>query len=102
MAILVLERAAYLTLWRGGLIMIAVEVVAPAEVEVGAGAAVRAHIDHAAPAVVETEVDPHQRTVDMYHGVLLVLHLVHPTVLKVEVYLQIGWTSTLRISHNVL
>jgi hypothetical protein len=100
MAILVLGKAACLTLWKEGVITVVSEVVAPVEVVAGAGALVRAHTDHAALAAVGAEVNPRRRTVDMYREVLLVL--VHPTVLAVEAYLQMGWTSTLRIWYNVL
>jgi hypothetical protein len=100
MVILVLGKVACLTLWKEGVITVVSEVVAPVEVVAGAGALVRAHTDHAAPAAVGAEANPQHRTIDMCHEVLLVL--VHPTVLAVEAYLQMGWTSTLRIRHNVL
>lgn len=73
-------------LWRAKVNMVVTGVVTPAEV----GAPVRAHTGHGAPALVEAEVDLHQRTVDTYRGVPLVPHLVRPAVLAAEVYLQIG------------
>jgi hypothetical protein len=75
-------------LWKARVNMVVTGVVAP--VEVGVGALVRAHTGHGAPVLVGAEVDLHQRTVGTYRGVLLVLHLVRPTVLAVEVCLQIG------------
>lgn len=73
-------------LWKARVNMVVTGVVVPVEV----GAPVRAHTGRGAPVLVGAEVDLRQRMVDTYRGVLLVLHLVRPTVLAVEVCLQIG------------
>lgn len=60
MAILVLGKAAYLMLWKEGVIMVITRVAAPAKVGAGAGAPVKVHTDHAAPAAAKAEVNPRQ------------------------------------------
>ena len=81
--------------------MVVTEIVAPVEVAAGARVSVRAHTGHAVPAQIGAEADLLLRMDDMYHAAPHVLHLVRPTVLAVEAYLRMGWTSSPRMCHNV-